>query len=171
MQILRQLLRHLFIGLAAIVLLFEEWGWVPLAALLGRLARLPLWAWIERRISALPPWGAIAVFAAPAVALFPVKLLALFLIGKGQALMGVSVLVAAKLVGTALLARLFTLTQPALMKLAWFARWYPRWKAWKDGVLHLVRASPMWLAVGRWKRQARAAWADFRRRHLSPEKE
>ena len=165
MDIVRRLLRQLFLILAALVLLFEEWGWVPLAALLRRLGRLPFWAWLERHIAALPPWGAIAVFAAPAIALFPVKLLALFLIGRGHALMGLGVLIAAKLVGTALLAWLFTLTQPALMQLAWFARWYPRWKNWKDGVIAQVKASVLWQSMRHWKDQARMQWAAFRRRH------
>lgn len=165
MEIVRRLLRQLFIVLAALVLLFEEWGWEPLAALLRRLARLPFWAWLERGIAALPPWGAVAIFAAPAAALLPVKLLALFLIGRGHALLGLGALLAAKLLGTALLAWLFTLTQPALMRLAWFAHWYPRWKSWKDGVTGLVKASLLWQSMRRWKEQARAQWAEFRRRH------
>lgn len=165
MNIFRRLLRHTFTALVALVLLFEEWGWEPLAALLARLARLPLWAWVERRIEALPPWGALALFAAPALALFPVKLLALFLLGRGHAFAGLAVLIGAKLVGTAVLARLFTLTQPALMRLAWFARWYPRWKTWKDGVIAQVRASQLWRTAARWKAQARERWGAFRRRH------
>ncbi|HWP10232.1 MAG TPA: hypothetical protein VNN06_00300 [Ramlibacter sp.] len=168
MHWLRRLPRHAFLALVALILLFEEWGWEPLAALLANLARLPLWGWIERRIAALPPVGAVAVFALPALALFPVKLLALFLIGRGHALMGVSVLLAAKLLGTAILARLFTLTQPALMRLAWFAHWYPRWKAWKDGVMAQVRSSPLWRAARRWKARSRVWWAAFRERHGLP---
>lgn len=164
MNILRRLLRHTFTALVALVLLFEEWGWEPLAALLARLARLPLWAWVERRIEALPPWGALALFAAPALGLFPVKLLALFLLGRGHAFAGLAVLIGAKLVGTAVLARLFTLTQPALMRLAWFARWYPRWKKWKDGVIAQVRASQLWRTAAQWKAQARERWAKFRER-------
>lgn len=165
MNWLRRLLRHVLLAFFALVLLFEEWGWEPLAALLAKLARLPLWAWIERRIAALPPWGAVAVFALPAMGLLPVKLLALFLIGRGHALMGLGVLLAAKVLGTALLARLFTLTQPALMRLGWFACWYPRWKAWKDGVIAQVRSSALWQAGLRWRGRARDWWAAFRRRH------
>ena len=164
MSLLVRLLRHAFTAFFALVLLFEEWGWEPLAALLARLARLPLWAWLERRIAALPPWGALAMFAVPALALLPVKLLALFLLGRGHAFAGLVVLVGAKLLGTAVLARLFTLTQPALMRLAWFARWYPRWKAWKDGVIAQVRASRLWRTAARWNAQARASWRGFRRR-------
>jgi hypothetical protein len=168
MHLLRRVLHHIFLALAALILLFEEWGWEPLAALLAKLARLPVWAAIERRITALPPWAAVAVFALPALALLPVKLLALFVIGRGHALMGVGVLLAAKLLGTAILARLFTLTQPALMRLAWFARWYPRWKAWKDGVIAQVRASAPWQAARHWKARARLWWAEFCERHGLP---
>jgi hypothetical protein len=165
MHWLRRILRHVLLAFVALILLFEEWGWEPLAALLAKLARLPLWAWVERHIAALPPWGAVAVFALPALALLPVKLLALFLIGRGHALMGLGVLLAAKVLGTALLARLFTLTQPALMRLDWFARWYPRWKAWKDGVIAQVRSSALWQAGLRWRGRARDGWAAFLRRH------
>ena len=165
MPFLRRVLRHVFTALVALVLLFEEWGWEPLAALLRKLSRLPVFAWIERRIAQLPPWGAVAAFGAPALALLPIKLLALFLIGRGHAMLGVAVLIGAKLVGTALLAWLFTLTQPALMQLSWFAYWYPRWKAWKDRLFAQVRASAMWRAAKEFKDRVRASWADFRKRH------
>jgi hypothetical protein len=165
MSRLRRLLRQLPTALVALVLLFEEWGWEPLAALLGRLGRLPGLRWLERQIAALPPWAAMAAFALPALALFPVKLLALFLLGQGHALLGVVVLVAAKILGTAVLARLFTLTQPALMRLAWFARWYPRWKNWKDGVMAQVRASALWRLVTGLRTAAARQWASVRARY------
>jgi hypothetical protein len=164
MAFLRNALRHTFTALFAVVLLFEEWGWEPLAALLARLGRLPFFAWVERQISALPPWAALAIFALPALALLPIKLLALFLIGRGHPMLGLGVLLAAKFVGTALLARLFTLTQPTLMRLAWFARWYPRWKDWKDRVIAQVRASAMWREVARVKAAVVARWVELRER-------
>jgi hypothetical protein len=64
----------------------------------------------------------------------------------------------AKLLGTAILARLFQLTQPALMQFAWFAKWYPRWKNWKDGLMDKVRQSEPWQAVIRFKRSAKTWW-------------
>src|SRR4051812_42549292 len=111
MSKLRRVLRNVVLGAVALVLIFEEWGWERLSAIVARLARLPFFAWLERKIRALPPWGAIAIFFLPALALLPVKLLALFLIGQSHAMMGLVVLIAAKLAGTAILARLFTLTQ------------------------------------------------------------
>ena len=162
MKSLRSMLRYLLTALVAIILLFEEWGWEQLSALVGRLARLPFFAWLERQIRSLPPWGAVAVFAVPALALLPIKLLALYLIGLGFPVMGLLVLLAAKVVGTALLARLFSLTQPALMQLAWFARWYPRWKRWKDALIAQVRASALWQAGAHWKARTRAKWRALR---------
>lgn len=152
--------------LLALVLIFEEWGWEPLARLLARLARLPLWARVERWIGSLPPWAALLTFFIPMLALFPIKLLALFWISRGHALAGLMVILAAKLAGTALLARLFGLTQPALMRLAWFARWYPRWKIWKDTMIARVKASTPWRAghavMRRARRAARRLWQAVR---------
>lgn len=163
MAALRALLRRTFIVLLALVLLFEEWGWEPLAALLARLARLPFFAWLEQRVRRLPPYAALATFAVPALMLLPVKLLALFLIGRHHALLGVAVLLAAKVAGTAVLARLFALTHDSLMRLAWFARGYPRWKAWKDRVMDEVRASSAWRAVQELRQRVALRWSRFRR--------
>lgn len=137
-------LRRLLEALVAVVILFEEWGWEPLKRAMAFIARWPPLAWIERRIAALPPAAALLVFFGPTLLLLPVKLGALWLIGRGYALAGLVVIVVAKLAGTALLARLFQLTQPALMRMAWFASLYGRWTAWKEAVLARVRASWAW---------------------------
>jgi hypothetical protein len=156
------ILRWFFTPIVAVILLFEEWGWVPLAALISRLARLPFWAYLERKIAQLSPWGALLVLGLPTLALVPVKLLALYFLGRGQALMGVSILIAAKLLGTAVLAHLFQITQPALMQLSWFAIWYPRWKTWKDALMNRMRASTLWRTGRSMKstlqRSARKLW-------------
>ncbi|HZY17051.1 MAG TPA: hypothetical protein VFE82_01145 [Ramlibacter sp.] len=134
----------------ALLILFEEWGWEPLQrALVWLSARLRL-RWLEPRIRALPPPAALALFGVPALLLLPVKLLALWALGHGHVLLGAAVVVAAKLVGTAAVARLYTLTRPALMRLHWFAAAHDRWIAWKETLLAPVRASWPW----RWSRAA-----------------
>ena len=155
---LRRVLKALFHWTIALLILFEEWGWVPLANALARLGRLPVFRWVERSIQALPPYAALLVFLAPTLALLPVKLLALWLISEGQGFLGVTVIVVAKIAGTAVVARLFMLTQPALMQLPWFARLYVRWTAWKDALIARVRASAAWRAIALAKARARAAW-------------
>jgi hypothetical protein len=132
----------------ALLILFEEWGWEQLQALLARFTRWRLWAWMESRIRALSPYAAMATFALPSVLLLPVKLLALWALSHGHAVLGASVIIAAKLVGTAVVARLFSLTRPALMRLDWFAKTHGRWTAWKTSLLAQVRATWAW-RVGR----------------------
>ena len=86
-------------------------------------------------------------------------MLALWLIARGHPLHGLTFILLAKVIGTALMARLFTLTRPALMRIDWFARYYTRWRAWKDALLARVRASPAWIAIGRAKAALRALGA------------
>ena len=159
LQRLLLLLRRCAGALLALLILFEEWGWEPLQRALAKLGRLPLLRQLEALVARLPPYAALVAFCLPALALLPVKLAALALIAHGQRLSGLVVIVLAKLVGTAIVARLFTLTRPALMQLPWFVRLHGRWTAWKDALLARVRASWAW----RWgrvvKRQARQRWA------------
>jgi hypothetical protein len=100
--------------------------------------------------------GASLVFCVPMLTLLPVKLLVLYFFGQGQPWLGFMLLISAKLIGTALLARLFQLTQASLMEFVWFARWYPRWKAWKDTLLRRVHESKLWSTVVRAKKRVKA---------------
>ncbi|MEI7784149.1 MAG: hypothetical protein WCK08_07195 [Betaproteobacteria bacterium] len=145
----------------ALVLVFEEWGWESLQRLLASLGRWPGFRWLEDRIERLPPYGALALFLLPTLLLLPLKLTALWLIGQGHALWGALLIIGAKLVGTAIVARLFTLTQPALMQLPWFARLYARWTAWKNGLLAWVRASGVWRAARLLKAQVKRLLRSF----------
>lgn len=139
----------------ALLILFEEWGWEPLQRGLARIGRALGLAWLEAAIGRLPPYAALSVLLLPSLLLLPVKLTALWLIGRGHAVLGMAVIVLAKVVGTAIVARLFTLTRPALMRLAWFERLYVRWTAWKDALLAYARASWPW----RWGRVVKRHWA------------
>jgi hypothetical protein len=155
-------LRRVLEALVALVILFEEWGWEPAKRAMAWIARWPPFAWIERRIARLPPYAALAVFLLPTLLLLPVKLGALWLVGRGHAMLGLAVIVAAKVVGTALLAHLFHLTQPALMRLEWFARLYKRWSVWKAALLVRVRASWAWRAGRAVKRRLARRFARWR---------
>ena len=143
------------------LLLFEEWGWTPLANLVGRLARLPLWARVEDKVRNLPPWAALLVFLLPVFILLPVKVLALYFFSEGHAASGFAVVIGAKLGGTAIVARIFQLVETPLMRIPLFARWYPRWKAWKNQVLYSVRESAPWRAVRAFQESTRQRWRRF----------
>lgn len=160
---MKTLLRQLLALPVALVLLFEEWGWEPLQRVMARLALWPPVRRLEARVAALPPYAALAMFVLLSVTLVPVKLTALWLISQGHAWLGAGVIVAAKLLGTALMAHLFKLTQPALMSLGWFARTYARWTNWKAQLFVWVRASWAW----RWGRVLRRSAARMVQRAFS----
>lgn len=140
----RAVLRQAGMLVLALIIIFEEWGWRPLANLLGRLGQLAPFAALERSIQRLPPYAALAVFAVPSAALFPLKLLALYLIAQGHAVAATGLFIAAKLAGTAVVARLFILTETQLMAIPWFKRGYDRLLPWKHALTDWVRASPVW---------------------------
>ena len=147
--------------LAAIVIFVEEWGWRPLTAAAARLARWLHLQKLEARIAAAPPLVALLLFLAPAVLLFPLKLLALWVIGQGETGLGVSIIVAAKVIGTAFVGRLFVLVEPQLMTFAWFARALGWWRTTKAAIVSRVKQWAPWRAARalsrRWLARVRRA--------------
>jgi hypothetical protein len=162
--LLWRVLRALLLAIAALWFFLEEFGWHPLAAWLRRFSRWPPWARVEARIAALAPRWALALFLLPALLLLPVKLLALGLIDAGRPLTGVAVIVAAKLVGTAVGGWLFVLTRPGLMQVRWFARAMAWWRLLRRRVRHALDASGAWRALRRRVRGWRARLRALRRR-------
>lgn len=161
MKLLRPLARAargVLLVLAAAVLFIEEWGWRPLTAWAARLAQWPPLARLEARIRKASPPAALALFTVPAVALFPVKLLALWAIHQGHTLTGVLVIVAAKLLGTAFVGRLFILTEPQLMQFAWFAAALGWWRRTKQRVHEAVSGWAPWRRTRAVVRRWLTAW-------------
>ena len=159
LTLLKKILRTVLLAPIGLVLLFEEWGWEPLARAFAKLAKLPLWARLEAAIKRLPPWAALLAFGVPVVSLVPIKLLALYLFSQGHMASGLALVIAAKITGTAIAARLFQLTEPALMRLGWFARIYLPFKRWKDNLLAQMRQSAVWRMVRVLKARIRRAWS------------
>jgi hypothetical protein len=143
-SVVRPILRLAFEVTLALIILFEEWGWRPLAALLARAAHVKPIAVIEAWITHLPPYAALCVFALPTLFLLPLKLLALFLIATGHKVMAALLFLGAKVFGTAIVARLFHLTHDQLMQIAWFKAAYNRVMPWKDALVDRVRQSGVW---------------------------
>lgn len=158
--------RRAFCVVLALVVLFAEWGWRPLAALLGQLRRLALVARLENWLQTLPPYGALAAFVLPSLFLVPLKVLAIYFIAHGQKLVALGLLAAAKLGGTALVARLYILTGPQLMRIAWFARVHDVVMPWKEAIFAQIRASWAWrygrMLKSKAKQILRRSWTHWR---------
>jgi hypothetical protein len=137
----------------ALLLLVEQWLGSRLAA---KMATWPPLRALENGIRRLPPWAALLAFALPGLMLLPIKFLALLAIAHGHPLMGVAVFVVAKVGGAMVVARIYVLTLPSLLALAWFARWHNRFIMFKDQLIARLRASPAY-------QQARRSVSTLRR--------
>lgn len=141
----KNFLGHLILFPVALVLIFEEWGWIPLTAFFTRIARtLALWQKIEVFISNLSPVCSLCILLVPMLTLMPMKFLGLYFVDMGHVASGVAIIVISKIFGTAIFARLFTIALPNLLKMRWFARFYPRWISWKNSLLRYVRSTWPW---------------------------
>ncbi|MBS1811173.1 MAG: hypothetical protein JST84_23620 [Acidobacteria bacterium] len=144
---LKKILAAPFVFLAAIFVLLEDWLWDDLLRLAAAIGRLPVFRQIEMLIATLPPYAALAMFAMPSLLLIPVKLTALWFIAHGQPAMGFLTAAAAKVVGTALVARIFSLTKPKLLSIHWFAWLHDRFLAFKVKVYAFIKATKIYQAV------------------------
>lgn len=144
----KRVITYPLLVVAGVVLLVEEALW-KLSGLLALLGRLPIFHAMEEWIRRVPPWGALALFGIPSVGLAPIKFLALYWMAGGHPMLGIGTIITAKVTGTAVVARLFQLTQPQLLTIGWF-----RWSYEKVMALRAAAYGLWWnSAAGRmWRR-------------------
>ncbi len=145
----RKLLLAPLLHLTALFLLAEEWLWRVGSRFAATLATWPPLQALENAVRRLPSYAALLVFALPGLLLMPVKLLALLAMAHGHLLWGGSVFVLAKVGGAVIVARIYVLTLPSLLALAWFARWHNRIIMLKNQLIVYLRASPAYTGLRR----------------------
>ena len=133
---------HPLLVLLAIVFLIEAWLWRHLEPIVEWVvALLPLRA-VKARLAGiirkLPPAATLIVFAVPIVALFPLKVLGLWLLAHKHWIAAGAVLIFAKLVGLAITAFVFEVTRPKLLQLRWFRWLYEHVLIWLNWARDLV---------------------------------
>ncbi len=165
----KKLLAAPFVFVAAIILLLEDWLWDDLQRLAAVIGRLPILRQLEVLIVSLPPYASLAIFAAPSLLLIPVKLTALWFIAHGQAWLGVLTAILAKVAGTALVARLYQLTEPKLLRIEWFARLHERFVSFKTRIYTAIKSTGIYQTahrqylrmrerLRRWRQNRRSFW-------------
>lgn len=144
----RQTLKKIFTPplfvLAAAYVLFEDTilHWATLAMReVGKVAPI---GWLERLMARLPPYPAMVLFALPIALLFPIKLLALWVIARGHVITGAVVILLAKTLSTTLEAWLYRVLRPSLAQLHWFVRFEAWLFGWRDRLYAYVRSLPAW---------------------------
>ncbi|HEY6401486.1 MAG TPA: hypothetical protein VI479_08755 [Blastocatellia bacterium] len=164
---LKRLIAAPFVLIAAIVILFEEWLWDDLQRIAAAIGRLPLLSQIESFITGLPPYAALAMFAAPSLLLIPVKLAALYFIAHGYPALGFIAVIGAKVAGTALVARIYALTHPNLTRIGWFAWLYERVVAFRTRIHEAIKSTAIYKAARGLRLRMRVAVAEFFRKRRS----
>ena len=151
------------VGLATLLFVVEEWLWDALTRGMRALGRLPVISHLESWVGRLPPAGAAVVFVLPTSLALPVKLIALHEIALGNIVEGTLVIIAAKVLATALFARIYMLTQPALQQVRWFVAIRDAVLHWRQWAYAQIEAHPAWrairLRIARWRAEV-AAWRE-----------
>lgn len=141
---LKRLLTPPFIIVAALVLWFWEWLWDPLERVMAKIGHWPVLRLADAWISRSSRYVALACFVIPGAVLLPFKLLGLYFLGHGAAALGVGTFLLAKVVGTALVARIFALTRPQLMEISWFARSFDTVLRFRNHVFETLHRHPIY---------------------------
>ena len=149
----KRLIMAPLVVMGVLLMLVEEHLWDWLVAFGRWLGHLPLLRIAEARLRALPPRLAACALLLPVACIFPIKVLAVWLMATGHWGLGLTVLLTAKVVGTAVVARIYTLCEPALTQLRWFVHLRARIMDAKDWA---HRRLEVW-AVWQMARQALAA--------------
>jgi hypothetical protein len=162
MPLFRRILTAPLVFVAAIIILLEDWLWDDLQRIAAAIGSLPVFKQIESLVLRLPPAAALGLFIVPSLVLIPVKLLALYFISRGHAILGIVTIVGAKIAGTALVARLFTLTKPKLLTFRWFAYLYERITIFRSRIYTVIKSSAVYGVLHRLRENFRA-WRQERR--------
>lgn len=126
------------IFILALLLIFEEWLWGKLLLLTSQMGQWPIIRQTEAKLRQLPKYAALSAIAIPWLLLLPVKFVAVKLVTHHHQFLGLLVLLSAKVIGTAIVARVFSLTRDEALKIIWFKKLY-------DLILALLHWARNWL--------------------------
>lgn len=151
--------------LSAMLYILKRVASIPLAALVlaydaadaafGPLVR-PVIAWASSHrlfqrlgagVAALPPYGVLALLAAPFAVIEPFKIVALVWLAQGRLVLGGVTLVAAHLSSLLICERIFHAGKARLLEIVWFARGYGFVGDVRERAMAWVRATAAWRAA------------------------
>ena len=152
-------MKKILLSFLAIILIIEEWLWDLLSALGHaliqwlRLERVELW------LTQTTPTMALVAFSIPILIVLPINLLAIGLLAHGLILQGIGVELLAKLLGTVLIARVFTLTKPQLLTFNVLRIVYTTITGWLQWAHQKVVETPVYRWAKRVKAETKARFA------------
>jgi hypothetical protein len=154
-------MNKLLLTLLAILLIIEEWLWDFLSACGHYLASLLRLENFERWLSQTSPPVALLAFMIPVMIVTPINLAAFWLLLHGLLLQGILLEIFAKLLGTLMVARVFSLTKPQLLTFALIAVVYHTIMGWLRWAHAKVVETAIYQLSRKWKAEVKAklkAW-------------
>jgi hypothetical protein len=143
-NLFKRAIRLTLIILAAIWMLFEDWVWDSVVALMEAVGRLKIINSFETYLARQNKYLLLTLFTFPFLIMIPAKLYGLYLITGGKVVRGVTIFVIAKGLITALVTRLFIISKDKLLLIKSFAAFYYWFKAKKEWLYSEVRQLPGW---------------------------
>ncbi len=140
-------MKHFLTFVAAIWMFLEEVIWESCKRAMSWVGRLPLITQLEQFVASQPRYIALFILILLPAHLLPLKFIGLHYIAQGKIMLGLAVFSVAKIIGTALFARVFVLTRPQLMTFPWFATCYYKITGLRDRLYTYVKSTPIWQAL------------------------
>jgi len=154
-QHLKRALELAIVPLAAAIVFFEQTLIKYLNVAMAAVARWPPVMKVEAWLVRLPPYAALCAFAAPSILILPIKLIAVWFAAIGRYELALGTLIVGKMLGTAVLARLYRILRPTLMAIPWFAKADTWFFYWRDQAYAFVKSLPAWKRMASLVRQLR----------------
>ena len=132
-KLLKRTIRFILIVFVSLWIMFEDWVWDSILALMGKIGRLKIVNRFETFLARQNPYLSLSIFLFPFLIMLPAKIYGIYLVAEGKTLRGLLIFVLAKVFITALITRLFFVSKDKLMQIQQFAAsyyWVTEKKAW-----------------------------------------
>jgi hypothetical protein len=163
-RLLKRAIRLILVSLAAIWMLFEDWVWDTIVALMEEFERLKIINRFESFLARQNQYLLLTLFTFPFLIVIPAKLYGIYLIADGKVIRGVTIFIVAEVLITALVTRLFIISKDKLLQIKAFKTfyyWFKDKKEWLYSELHKLRA---WQLAKEWIAQLKTKLRSMRRK-------
>ena len=141
---LKRALELLLMPLAAAIVFIEDVLLHYLGVAMAAFAKWPPVARLEAWLARLPTKAALIAFVAPSALVLPIKLAAVGFALHGKFALATASILIGKMLATALVARLYKILRPTLVKMPWFLAAETWVFKWRDRLYAFVQSLPVW---------------------------
>jgi len=163
-RLLKRVVRLILVSLAAIWMLFEDWVWDTIVALMEKVGRLRIINRFESFLARQNRYLLLTLFTFPFLIVIPAKLYGLYLIADGKVIRGVTIFIVAEVLITALITRLFIISKDKLLQIKAFVTFYYWFKDKKEWLYSELRKLRAWQLASEWTAQLKTKLRFLRRK-------